>query len=192
MAVVYNSISDGQSVSVWAGNFNTFGNAVKANIDTIESDINLLDANVSALSDTGIIVTKDSGTITTQTIGLTYSKVTMFNAIDINTLGSQVSVASDGTITFNTSAIFKMIFSGSFAGDNTEVVSFNYNYNNTHLVANPPQFVGGGSAKPIALSHSVVLNITSGDTLYIEAKSDNASTDILPHGCSLSIEKTSY
>jgi hypothetical protein len=116
----------------------------------------------------------------------------MVDQMSINKINSNASIASDGTITFVTTGVYKIHFSGSMEADNGEVVMFNYNYNGSHMIANPPQFNGLGGTKPISINNSIVVNATAGDTMYIEAKSDTASTTVTPLGCGMMVEKTVY
>jgi hypothetical protein len=190
MAVTYTNITDGQSVTTWATNANLFGNAVKANIDTIETNITNLDNSKIEVTDTGMVyAVSNSGVL--QNLTTSYSKVYMVDTLAINSANSHITVnIGAGTITFNTSGVYHINASGSVKSTNNVLVEFNYNINGASVMATPPKFTGAGN-EPYAITNSTFISVTSGAVLYIEAKSDSAAT-FTPTGFGISVEKTHY
>lgn len=190
MAVTYTNITDGQSVTTWATNANTFGNAVKTNIDTIETNVTNLGTNKINKADTGIVYAV-STTGATQGLTTIYAKVFMVDTVSINSANSHITVnTAAGTVTFNTTGIYKINANGAITSTNNVIVEFNYNINGSHYLATPPQFTGAGT-QPYAVSNSTVVSVTAGTVLYIEAKSASAAT-FTPAGFGISVEKTHY
>lgn len=191
MAVTYNNITDGQSVTTWASNANTFGNAVKASIDTMEEDIASLDANKIEVLDTGMIYTVTT-TGASHSLTTAYQKVVMTDTISLNKSNGHISVnTTTGVTTFITSGVYSINFAGAIGADNGDDISFNYNLNGVSLLSNPPVFSGRGLTTPIAISNSIFIEVTAGSTIYVEAKSNVTST-MVPIGCGVSVEKTHY
>lgn len=190
MAVTYTNITDGQSVTTWATNQNAFGNAVKSNIDTIETHLNTLDNTKLQVSDTGLIYAV-SATGVDQSLTTTYTKVYMVDTISINSANSHISVnVGAGTITFNTAGVYNIHASGAITSTNNVFVEFNYNVNGLHYLSNPPKFTGNGT-DPYAIANSTFISVTAGTVMYIEAKSASAAT-FTPAGFGISVEKTHY
>jgi hypothetical protein len=190
MAVTYTNITDGQSVTTWATNANSFGNAVKANIDTIETDITTLENTKIEVTDTGMVhAVSNSGVL--QNLTTSYAKVYMVDTLAINSANSHITVnIGSGTITFNTSGVYRINASGSVKSTNNVLVEFNYNINGSTVVTTPPKFTGAGN-EPYAITNSTFISVTSGAVLYIEAKADSAAT-FTPTGFGISVEKTHY
>ena len=190
MAVTYTNIIDGQSVTTWATNSNSFGNAVKANIDTIETNItNLVNTKIQK-SDTGMVYGV-SNTGVLQSLTTSYAKVYMVDTLSINASNSHITInIGAGTITFNTSGIYNIHSSGSITSTNNVLINFNYNLNGVSVIANPPQFTGAGS-QPYSISDSTFIQVTAGAVLYIEAKAASSAT-FTPVGFGISVEKTHY
>jgi uncharacterized membrane protein (DUF485 family) len=190
MAVTYTNITDGQSVTTWATNANSFGNAVKANIDTIEADITTLESSKLSASGMGLIYAV-SNTGVLQNLTASYAKVYMVDTISINSANSHITVnVGAGTITFNTTGVYNIHASGSITSTNNVLVQFNYNINGVSVITTPPKFTGAG-AQPYAIANSTFVQVTAGAVLYIEAKSDSAAT-FTPTGFGISVEKTHY
>ena len=190
MAVTYTNITDGQSVTTWATNANTFGNAVKANIDTIETNITNLDTNKIEVTDTGMVyAVSNAGTL--QTLTTTYAKVYMVDTIAINSANSHITInVGSGTIIFNTSGIYNIHASGSITSTNNVLIEFNYNINGASVITTPPQFTGAGS-QPYAIANSTFIQVTAGAVLYLAAKAGSAAS-FTPTGFGISVEKTHY
>ena len=190
MAVTYTNIIDGQSVTTWATNANSFGNAVKANVDTIETHLTLLDSTKVGTADTGMVyATSTTGVL--QNLTTVYTKVYMADTLSINAANSHITVnIGNGTITFNTSGIYNIHASGSITSTNNILLDFNYNLNGVHVLAAPPQFTGAG-AQPYAVANSSFIQVTAGAVLYIEAKAASAAS-FTPVGFGISVEKTHY
>lgn len=191
MAVTYNDITDGQSVETWAINQNTFGNSVKANIDTIETDITTLDANKIEVLDTGMIYTVTS-TASSASLTTSYQKVIMTDSLSLNKANGHLTVnLSTGVFTFTTAGVYSIGFFGAMVADNGDDITFNYNLNGSSFMDNPPLFIGRGLSTPVAINSALFVEVTAGSSIYIEAKS-NATSTMTPVGCGMSIEKTHY
>ena len=189
MAVTYTNITDGQSVTTWATNANTFGNAVKANIDTIETNVALLGTSKISVGDTGMIYTVTT-TGASHSLTTTYQKVVMTNAISLDKSNGHISInTTTGVTTFITAGVYSINFAGAIGADNGDDISFNYNLNGVSIMSNPPVFSGRGLTTPTAISNSVFIEVTAGSTIYVEAKSNVTST-MIPIGCGVSVEKT--
>jgi len=190
MAITYTNVTDGQNVSVWAGNLNSFGNAVKANIDSIEADVTALDLAKIEAADTGMIYTTTVTPVAASLI-TTYAKVKMTDSVALNKANGHITAdMATGIATFVTAGVYNIHFAGAMTAGNGVFVTFNYNLNGSSVLANPPQFEGKG-ATPVAIANSMFVQVTAGSTIYIEAKSAS-STTMTPSGCGISIEKTHY
>jgi hypothetical protein len=189
MAVTYVNIIDGQNVSDWATNSNTFGNAVKADIDIIENNITTINTNKISKSDTGIVYSNLS-TGFSQNLILSYAKVYVVDTVSINKSNSHISSDAAGTITFNTSGIYRISSNGSITSNNNIAVQFNYNINGTSIFSNPPKYIGSGN-QPYSVNSSVLIQVTAGSVFYIEAKAD-ANAAFTPVSFGISVEKTHY
>jgi len=190
MAVTYTNIIDGQSVTTWATNANTFGNAVKANIDTIETNIATINTDKISKADTGVAYAV-SVTGVLQNLTTSFVKVYMVDTVSINAANSHISVnSSSGTITLNTAGIYSINATGSIISTNNILIEFNYNLNGVSVFTTPPKFTGAGN-QPYDISNSIFLQVTAGSVLYIEAKAASAAT-FTPAGFGISVEKTHY
>ena len=190
MAVTYTNITDGQSVTTWATNTNIFGNAIKANIDTIETNITTINTDKISKANTGVVYAV-SVTGALQNLTTSYVKVYMVDTVSINAANSHISVNNvSGTITFNTAGIYSINSTGSITSTNNILVEFNYNLNSVSVLTTPPKFTGAGS-QPYAIANSTFVQVTSGAVLYIEAKAGSAAS-FTPTGFGISVEKTHY
>jgi len=190
MAVTYTNITDGQSVTTWATNTNIFGNAIKANIDTIETNITTINTDKISKANTGVVYAV-SVTGALQNLTTSYVKVYMVDTVSINVANSHISTnTASGTITFNTAGIYRINATGSITSTNNILVEFNYNLNSVNVLTTPPKFTGAGS-QPYTISSSIFLQVTAGSVLYIAAKADSSAT-FTPAGFGISVEKTHY
>lgn len=190
MAVTYNNIVDGQSVTTWATNQNTFGNAVKNNIDIVEASIALLETEKITVGDTGLLYTVTGTSIQTY-LNTTYQKVIMADVLQLDKSNGHLTInVSSGVITFVTAGVYNVHFAGAMTAANGIMVTFNYNLNGVSVLNSPPQFEGKGTT-PVAIVNSMFMEATAGSTIYVEAKS-SAGTTMTPLGCGISIEKTHY
>lgn len=190
MAVAYTNITDGQGVATWAQNQNTFGNAVKNNIDSIETNVTNLGTSKISVGATGMVYTT-TGTGAGHALTTVYQKVLMTNVLSLNKANGHITVnMTTGVATFVTAGVYSIHFAGAMTANNGILVTFNYNLNGVSVLSNPPQFSGAGTT-PVSISNSMFLEVTAGSTIYIEAKAGSAAT-MTPVGCGLSVEKTHY
>ena len=190
MAVTWTPFADGYSLSLLRTAFNTFNSAVKVNIDNIETDITALDSSKISVADTGLVfVTGASSTPVSLTTA--YQKVIMGTTLSVNSANGHIT--GDlvlGTITINTTGVYKFVFSGSMTANNGSIVTFNYNLNGVSMISTPPEFVGKG-ASPVGIENHFVVSLTAGAVIYIEAKADSAIS-MTPTSSALMIEKTHF
>ena len=190
MAVTWTPFADGYSLALLRPDINTFNLAVKANIDSIETDVTTIFANLPAVSDGGIIHIVD-GVMPATSLTTAYQKVGMVHTTAVDVSNSHVTANNvTYTYTINSTGVYKMTFSGGMTANNGAVVEFNYNINGASAITNPPSFVGAG-ARVVPLANFAVMQLTAGSVLYIEAKADSAIT-MTPVNCGLTIEKTYY
>lgn len=187
----YTDITDGELVSNFATNLNTFGNGVVATLGLIDTSLTTLNANKLSAIDQGLLylvnVTPASASLTTA-----YSKVDMVDTIQIDESNAHMSYSiANKEVTFLSAGIYKLTFSGSMTANNGGVITFDYNLNGVSIVANPPQFIGAGASNAVAIESHAVISVTANSILYVEAKAD-ASVTMTPQSCSFIIEKTQY
>jgi hypothetical protein len=190
MAVSWTPFADGVDLLTLRNSFNTFNTAVKNNIDSIETSVTGLGTSKVSVSDTGLVFVVD-GTMPSASLTTSYSKAGMVNTTSIDEANGHITVDNVlYTYTVATTGIYKLTFSGGMTADNGDLITFNYNVNGSSFITNPPQFVGQG-ANVVSINNNVVLSLTAGAVVYIEAKSDSTST-MTPINCGLMIEKTHY
>lgn len=179
-------VPDGISLLTLRNQWNTFSAAIITDVEAIETTL----TDVALKSDTGMLYAT-GGVLTPISLTTAYQKVKLIDATGIDLAAGHVTpdyVAN--TLTFNTTGIYKLAFTGSVTADNGSLLTFNYNVNTVSAIAVPPQFTGKG-ANPIAIGNHTVLSITAGDVLYIEAKAD-AATTLTPQSCGFMLEKTHF
>lgn len=192
MAVSWTPFSDGESLLTLRNSINTFNDSVESNITTIESDITSLETGKVSLSSSGIVYVTSSSGIASASVTTSYANIKMVDTTSINVANGHISVNNTtATYTINTTGKYKVYFSGAMTADNGEEVTFNYNVAGSSYIANPPSFTGAGT-KAIPIYHFTIMQLTAGSAMYIEAKSDSASTTVQPLNCGLSIEKLPY
>lgn len=197
MAVTWTPYPNGESLATVRTNINLFNNAVKNNIDSIETSISSIESDITDLgtdkvsvSDTGLVYIVD-GTMPSASLTTTYQKVGMVNTTSINEANGHITVNNTlYTYTVNTTGIYKFVFSGAMTADSGDIIEFNYNINGSSVITNPPQFRGDGT-RIVSINSYFVVNLTAGSVVYIEAKSDATST-MTPINCGFMIEKTHY
>jgi len=190
MAVSWTPFSNGVSLLTLRNSFNSFGTAVKNNIDTIEADITALESEKIAIANTGMVYVVD-GTMPSISLTTSYQKIGMVNTTAIDRANTHITVDNVlYTYTVNTTGIYRLEFSGAMTADVGDLVTFNYNVNGTSAIANPPQFKGEGATK-VPLNNYAMLSLSAGAVIYIEAKADSTST-LVPINCGFLIEKTHY
>ena len=190
MAVTWTPFADGYSLGLLRTAFNTFNSAVSTNIGTIETNITAIGTSKINVADTGLVFVTGAST-TPVTLTTVYQKVIMGTTLAVNKANGHITGnLTLGTITANTTGIYKFVFSGAMLADNNAIITFNYNLNGASLIATPPEFVGKGSS-PVHIENHFVLPMTAGDVIYIEAKA-NATASMTPTSSALMIEKTHY
>lgn len=190
MAVTWASFADGYSLASLRTAFNTFNSAVKVNIDNIETDITALDSSKISVADTGLVFVTGAST-TPVSLTTAYQKVIMGTTLSVNSANGHITVDLVlGTITINTTGIYKFVFSGSMTANNGSLVTFNYNLNGVSVITTPPEFVGAGT-RPVHIENHFVMSLTAGSVIYIEAKADSAAS-MTPTSSAMMIEKTHF
>lgn len=187
----YTDMTDGELVSNFATNLNTFGNGVVDTLGIIDTALTTLDTNKLSAIDQGLLylvnVSPVSASLTTA-----YTKVDMVDTIQIDESNAHVSYSiANKEVTFVSAGIYKLTFSGSMTANNGAIITFDYNLNGVSIVANPPQFIGAGVSNAVAIESHAVISVTANSILYVEAKADSAVT-MTPQSCSFIIEKTQY
>lgn len=192
MAVSWTPFADGESLLTLRNSINIFNESVESNIATIESDITALETEKVSLANSGLVYITSSAGIASTSVGTSYAKIKMVDTTSIDVANSHISINNTtATYTINTTGKYKVYFSGAMTADNGEEVTFNYNVAGSSYITNPPSFTGAGT-KVIPIYHFTIMQLTAGSAIYVEAKSDSASTTIQPLNCGLSIEKLPY
>lgn len=189
MTASWTPFADGVSLATLRTNINTFNEALEVDMVAVESDVTTLDTTKINTLDTGLVFVTGSGS--PYSLTTTYQKVIMADTISINESNGHITgnlVA--GTITVNTNGIYKFVFSGAITADQNSLVIFNYNVNGVSVITNPPVFVGKGTS-PVHIENHIVMSLTAGAVVYIEAKCDSTCT-MTPVTSSMMIEKTHF
>lgn len=182
--------ADGVSLLTLRNSFNTFNGQVVADLNALDTSIVGLTASKISLADNGMVYVVD-GTMSSASLTTTYQKVAMVNTTLIDKANGHITVDNvNYTYTVNTAGVYRLDFAGSMTADLGDLITFNYNVNGVSAIGNPPQFVGDG-ARRVSIDSHAYMELSAGAVIYIEAKSDSAST-MTPINCGLSIEKTHY
>lgn len=189
MTASWAPFADGVSLSTLRTNINAFNKALEVDMVAVENDISTLDTAKISSADTGLLFVQGSGV--PYSLTTTYQKVILANAIGVDAANGHITgdvVA--GTITVNTNGIYKFVFSGAMTANNGALVTFNYNVNGASLITTPPVFIGSG-ANPVHIENHMVMNLTAGSVIYVEAKCDSTCT-MTPTSSAMMIEKTHF
>lgn len=182
--------ADRVSLLTLRNSFNTFNGRVVTDLNALDTAIAGLNSSKISLADNGMVYVVD-GTMPSASLTTTYQKVAMVNTTLIDKANGHIKVDNvNYTYTVNTAGVYRLDFAGSMTADLGDLITFNYNVNGVSAIANPPQFVGNG-ARRVSIDSHAYMKLSAGAVIYIEAKSDSAST-MTPINCGLSIEKTHY
>lgn len=182
--------ADGVSLLTLRNSFNTFNGQVVTDLNALDTAIAGLDASKISIADNGMVYVVD-GTMPAASLTTTYQKVAMVNTTLIDKANGHITVDNvNYTYTVNTAGVYRLDFAGSMTADFGDLITFNYNVNGVSAIANPPQFLGDG-VRRVSIDSHAYMELSAGAVIYIEAKSDSAST-MTPINCGLSIEKTHY
>lgn len=184
--MTWTPIPDGISLATLRAQFNAFLDAVAVSITASEP----LVAGAVQDSTTGLMYAT-GGVLAPISLTTSYQKVKLIDTTGIDASNGHVTPDYiNNVLTFNTTGIYKLAFTGSITANNGSVVTFNYNVNTVSVISVPPEFVGKGTS-PVDIGNHTVISITAGDVLYIEAKAD-AATTLTPQSCGFMLEKTHF
>lgn len=190
IASSWTPFANGVSLLTLRNSLNTFNGQVVADLTAHETDIVTLGTSKVSVADTGMVYVVD-GTMPSASLTTTYQKVGMVNTTAINKANGHITVDNTNyTYTINTTGIYQLTFFGAMTADTGDKITFNYNVNGSSSIMTPPEFVGDG-ARRVSINGHVMMSLTAGAVIYIEAKSDSTST-MTPINCGFTIEKTHY
>ena len=123
------------------------------------------------------------------TMNIAPAKLTYFDTTNISTDGHFTVDAANQIITVNQDGLYQISGIVQFEVGNTKVVELGA-YINDVATGLTMAGTGRGAGKPVSISYSVIISLTSGDIFTIYGNAEEDSTDISVTASSVALEKT--
>ena len=178
-----NKLSSGEILQI------KIGGTASANIVPIQSDLDAIDADISALQDVGVSHMVATTSLTPQAVVATVAeKLTAFNTIlhDIGTASTPSLV--DQSFTIDEEGLFRVYGTIIVEAANNSTISLELRKND---VAISPAIILKSAGDPLPFTYISMFDLVATDVLTIWIKS-SATENITVSSASVVVEKTSF